>query len=186
MRRLLPNLITGLRLLLLPAFGWSVVAGRAVLAPVLLLGLAFSDWLDGFLARRYRAESRFGAFLDPVADKLTQLTGLVLLSVAAHPAFTTIPPAFVSLVLARELLLVYGAVRVRLYRGTIHIRPRLEGKVSTGAIFALLLAASLGAPRWAVWTLCGLGAPFVVVSGIRYIVDGHRQMLEAKATQRGS
>jgi len=186
LRRLLPNVITGLRLLLLPAFGWSVVTGLAILAPVLLVGLAFSDWLDGFLARRYRAETRFGAFLDPVADKLTQLTGLVLLSVAPHPAFTTIPPAFVSLVLARELLLVYGAVRVRLHRGTIHIRPRIEGKVSTGAIFALLLAACLGAPEWLLWTLCAVGAPFVVISGVRYVIDGHRQMLEAKATRGGS
>jgi hypothetical protein len=58
----------------------------------------------------------------------------------------------------------------------VSIRPRFEGKASTGAIFALLLAACLGAPRWTVWTLVMLGAPFVVASGARYVIDGHRQM----------
>jgi cardiolipin synthase len=177
MRRL-PNAITIARLLLVPVFGWSIVAGRAALAPSLLVALALSDWLDGFLARRYRVESRLGTLLDPVADKLAQLTGLVLLVWAPHRVFTAIPGFFLSLVLMREMLLVYGAARVRLSRGSVHVRPRLEGKVSTGAIFLLLLVACLGAPEWAVWVLCGAGAPFVAVSGVRYVIDGHRQMKE--------
>jgi cardiolipin synthase (CMP-forming) len=176
MRRLLPNAITVLRLLLVPVFGWAIVAGKAALAPSLLLALALSDWLDGFLARRYRVESRLGTLLDPVADKLAQLTGLVLLVWAPHREFTAIPGFFLSLVLMREMLLVYGAARVRLKKGSVHVKPRLEGKVSTGAIFSLLLAACLGAPSWAVWTLCGAGAPFVLISGVRYVIDGHRQM----------
>ncbi|HEX5138813.1 MAG TPA: CDP-alcohol phosphatidyltransferase family protein [Planctomycetota bacterium] len=175
MRRL-PNAITFARLLLVPVFGWAIVAGKAALAPSLLVALALSDWLDGYLARRYRAESRLGTMLDPVADKLAQLTGLVLLVWAPHRVFTAIPGALLSLVLMREMLLLYGAVRVRLRCGAVHVKPRLEGKVSTGAIFLLLLAACLGAPEWAVWTLCGAGAPFVLVSGVRYVIDGHRQM----------
>ncbi|MCK6459857.1 MAG: CDP-alcohol phosphatidyltransferase family protein [Planctomycetes bacterium] len=173
---MLPNAITLARLLLVPVFGWAIVAGKAALAPSLLVALALSDWLDGFLARRYRVESRLGTLLDPVADKLAQLTGLVALAWAPHRAFTQVPGFFLSLVLMREMLLVYGAARVRLSRGSVRVKPRLEGKVSTGAIFLLLLAACLGAPPWAVWTLCGAGAPFVLVSGVRYVIDGHRQM----------
>lgn len=178
LRRLLPNAITLLRLLLVPFLDWSIVAGRTVLAPGLLVAIALSDWLDGFLARRYRAETRLGALLDPVADKITQLSGLVLLAYAPHPAFTRVPVLFLALVLSRELTLLYGAVRVHLHRGGVHIRPRFEGKASTAAIFLLLLAACLGAPRWAVWMLCALGAPFVVVSGARYVIDGYRQMMQ--------
>jgi cardiolipin synthase len=180
--RHLPNAITALRLLLVPVFGWAIVTGRTALAPLLLAVIALSDWLDGFLARRYRAESRFGTLLDPVADKLTQLLGLGLLAYAPHPAFATIPAFFVALVLMRELMLVYGALRVRFSRGTVGIRPRFEGKASTAAIFLLLLAACLGAPPWVIWTLVLLGAPFVVVSGVRYVLDGHRQM-SAKTNQ---
>ena len=178
MLRLLPNAITGLRLLLVPVFGWSIVAGRAALAPALLVVIAVSDWLDGFLARRYRVESRFGALLDPIADKLTQILGLVLLVYAPHPAFAEVPAFFLALVLMREMMLVYGAVRVRLSRGRVSIRPRFEGKASTAAIFLLLLAACLDAPPWMVLALVLLGAPFVVVSGARYVIDGHRQMAE--------
>lgn len=172
----LPNAITLARLLLVPVFGWSIVAGRAALAPALLVALALSDWLDGFLARRYRVESPLGALLDPIADKLAQLTGLALLAWAPHRAFTEVPGLFLSLVLTRELLLVYGAVRVRMRTGSVRVKPRLEGKVSTGVTFALLLAACLGAPGWVVQTLCLAGAPFVALSGARYVLDGHRQM----------
>jgi cardiolipin synthase len=175
MPRQLPNAITALRLLLVPLFGWSIVSGRAASAAALLVVIALSDWLDGFLARRYRAESRFGALLDPIADKLTQLLGLALL-VDPPPAFAPVPAFFLALVLVREMLLVYGAVRVRLSKGRVSIRPRFEGKASTGAIFLLLLVACLDAPPWAVWTLVLLGAPFVVASGVRYVIDGHRQM----------
>jgi CDP-diacylglycerol--glycerol-3-phosphate 3-phosphatidyltransferase len=175
MRRFLPNAVTLLRLLLVPLFGGAIAQGRAVAAPLLLAALALSDWLDGYLARRFRAESRLGALLDPIADKLAQLLGLLLLAVAGPP-FTRIPGFFVALVLAREMMLVYGALRVRLRQGRVHVRPRFEGKASTAAVFALLLAASLRAPPWVVLTLSLLGAPFVVVSGVRYVIDGHRQM----------
>ncbi len=175
-RQLLPNAITIVRLLLVPLFGWSILASKTVLAPALLAAIAFSDWLDGFLARRYRAETRLGALLDPIADKVTQLSGLALLADPPQGAFTRVPVFFVALVLMREMMLVYGAVRVRLSRGAVRIRPRFEGKASTGAIFALLLAACLGAPPWLVRALVVLGAPFVVVSGARYVIDGHRQM----------
>jgi CDP-diacylglycerol--glycerol-3-phosphate 3-phosphatidyltransferase len=175
--RFLPNAVTLLRLLLVPVFGWSVVAGRTALAPALLVALAASDWVDGLLARRYRAESRLGALLDPLADKLAQLAGLILLGYFPHPAFTRIPVPFVSLVLGRELMLVYGALRVRFRKGTIHVRPRFEGKATTAILFALLVASSLRAPPWAVAALSVLGAPLVVVSAVRYILDGRRQMV---------
>jgi phosphatidylglycerophosphate synthase len=89
---------------------------------------------------------------------------------------------FVSLVLGRELMLVYGALRVRLHKGTIRVRPRFEGKASTGIIFALLLASSLRAPAWLVVALSVVGAPLVAVSGVRYVLDGRRQMVTAGDT----
>ena len=103
-----------------------------------------------------------------------------------HAAFTPVPAFFLALVLMREMMLVYGAVRVRLSRGRVSIRPRFEGKASTAAIFLLLLVACLGAPRWSVWTLVVLGAPFVVVSGVRYVIDGHQQMRREGASGAGN
>lgn len=174
-RRLLPNAVTILRLLLLPFFGWAVVASRPGAATALLAVIAASDFVDGYLARRWHAETRFGAVLDPVADKLTQITGLILLAFA-QPPVARIPPLFVGLVLARDLWLLYGALRIRVRRGNVSIRPRWEGKSSTAVVFALLLAASAGLPQGLVTGLAVVAAPLVAASAIRYTLDGRRQL----------
>ena len=78
----LPNLLTLMRIALIPVIVlvfflpvyWAPPASCAVFA---LAGI--TDWLDGYLARRFNAGSRFGAFLDPVADKLMVMAALVLL-----------------------------------------------------------------------------------------------------------
>ena len=75
-----PNLLTLFRMALIPvvvALYFMPIAGVYVTAVFLLAGL--TDWLDGYLARRLDQTSQFGAFLDPVADKLVVATVLVLL-----------------------------------------------------------------------------------------------------------
>ena len=85
----LPNVLTMSRVVAIPLLGlsWNSPCFRSAL----FIGAAATDWLDGFLARRMNLSSRFGAFLDPVADKLMVATALVLLSaewgmVVAAPA----------------------------------------------------------------------------------------------------
>jgi cardiolipin synthase len=80
----LPNLLTWLRVLAIPllvgVFYLPVSApARDILATVLFVSAAITDWLDGWLARRMGQTSSFGAFLDPVADKLIVCTALVVL-----------------------------------------------------------------------------------------------------------
>lgn len=77
-----PNILTFLRIILIPVFVLAYYlpflwANEAALALFILA--AVTDWLDGYLARRLNQSSRFGAFLDPVADKLMVVTALVLL-----------------------------------------------------------------------------------------------------------
>ena len=99
----LPNLLTVLRILLIPVFivlfylpvGWSREAATAV-----FLLAAVTAWLDGFLARRMQLVSALGAFLDPVADKLMVAVALVLL-VQADPS---IPMAIAAaVIIGREI-----------------------------------------------------------------------------------
>jgi len=86
----IPNLLTVLRVLLIPVFillfylpfSWSYWAASAVFSVA-----AATDWLDGYLARRWEQSTPFGAFLDPVADKLMVAVALVLL-LANPPTFT--------------------------------------------------------------------------------------------------
>jgi len=99
----IPNILTFLRILLIPFFiaafylpwEWS----REVSAFLFALA-AFTDWLDGFLARRWSEVSALGAFLDPVADKLMVAAALIML-VQAHPSIWIAIPAIV--IIGREI-----------------------------------------------------------------------------------
>ena len=89
----LPNALTLLRLLLIPilVIVWFVpISYSGELAAIIFLIAAFTDWLDGWLARRLAQESEFGAFLDPVADKLIVATALILLVDAFDSVLVTL------------------------------------------------------------------------------------------------
>jgi CDP-diacylglycerol--glycerol-3-phosphate 3-phosphatidyltransferase len=99
----LPNTLTWFRILAVPlvALVFYLPVAWAGPAAGLLFGLAgFTDWLDGYLARRFDQTSNFGAFLDPVADKLIVSTALVLL-VQRHP--TLLVTLIAAVIIGREI-----------------------------------------------------------------------------------
>jgi len=90
----LPNLLTLARIVLVPFFVMAyIIPGPAtyLIAAALFSLAAFTDWLDGYLARRLNQTTPFGAFLDPVADKLIVVTALVLLVGHHHTLWLTLP-----------------------------------------------------------------------------------------------
>jgi CDP-diacylglycerol---glycerol-3-phosphate 3-phosphatidyltransferase len=99
----IPNRFTVFRIALIPVFvvlfylpfAWSHVAAASVFAVC-----ALTDWIDGFLARRLNQSSAFGAFLDPVADKLIVVVALVLLVGNPGLPYIAIPAA---IIVAREV-----------------------------------------------------------------------------------
>jgi CDP-diacylglycerol---glycerol-3-phosphate 3-phosphatidyltransferase len=98
-----PNRLTALRIALIPLlvaafylpYEWAYAASTLVFA---FGGL--TDWLDGFLARRLGQESSFGAFLDPVADKLMVTTAMILLAVQSGSAILAVPAI---IIISREI-----------------------------------------------------------------------------------
>tara|TARA_R110002073_G_scaffold2129_15_gene14797 strand:- start:2031 stop:2585 length:555 start_codon:yes stop_codon:yes gene_type:complete len=105
MLRYLPNSLTFLRLLLALPLGWLILREQYNWALVIGALAGVSDALDGFLARRLDALSRFGAALDPVADKvLITVTFVCLAEVGLLPWYLAIA------VIARDLVIVVGAV----------------------------------------------------------------------------
>lgn len=85
-----PNALTLLRLVLIPAFVivyYLPYRGMNVVAALIFIVAALTDWLDGYLARRLKQFSPFGAFLDPVVDKLMVVAALIM--VAADPGIAT-------------------------------------------------------------------------------------------------
>jgi cardiolipin synthase len=173
--RQLPNVITGIRIGLLPFFGLATFNGDRTGALVLLALIAGSDVLDGWLARRFRLATPLGAFLDPLADKLAQVTALTMLALDVHPAFTAIPVWFVALVFARELLLVYGAIRIRSRHKRVAILPSIWGKLSTALVFGMVFGALLGLGDRFMTVALAVGTPVVVASAVQYTLAGRRQ-----------
>ncbi len=101
----LPNLLTLMRIVLIPFFigvFYLPVAGAHTVAAVIFGLASFTDWLDGYLARRLRQISLFGAFLDPVADKLLVASTLLLL-VGAKDINYIVLPAIV--IVGREIVI---------------------------------------------------------------------------------
>ncbi len=83
----LPNLLTWLRIILIPLFvgifyfekSWVSATNQNLVATVIFIAAAVTDWLDGWIARKFNQTSAFGAFLDPVADKLMVAAALIVL-----------------------------------------------------------------------------------------------------------
>ena len=99
----LPNLLTILRILLIPVlvlFFYLPVSWGVLAATLVFMLAGFTDWLDGYLARRLQQTSAFGAFLDPVADKLMVATALVLI-VQVDPQIWIALPA--AVIIGREI-----------------------------------------------------------------------------------
>jgi CDP-diacylglycerol--glycerol-3-phosphate 3-phosphatidyltransferase len=101
----LPNILTLARILLIPVFLIAYFLPRpgTYMIAAILFGLAaFTDWLDGYLARRLNQTTPFGAFLDPVADKLIVVCALVVL-VAHHANIWLTIPALI--IIGREIVI---------------------------------------------------------------------------------
>lgn len=129
----IPILLTLLRMLLIPVFvGLFYIPGRwtPVACTLVFTLAAVTDWMDGYLARRWGQVSPLGAFLDPVADKLMVAVALVLL-VDAHPSPLLALPA--AVIIGREITVS----ALREWMAELGARSRvavsLVGKLKTGA-----------------------------------------------------
>ena len=97
-----PNALSGLRLLLVPVFLWLILIDQNLLAFAVLAFSSFTDWLDGFLARKLNQMTRLGQLLDPAADRLFILASLIGLAMTDK-----VPWWLVVAVVARDLLLFF-------------------------------------------------------------------------------
>jgi cardiolipin synthase len=131
----LPNAVSALRLLGVPLFLWLVLGPEAdVLALVLLMVSGFTDWLDGYLARRLNQTSKLGEILDPVADRL------YILAVVVGLAVRDIIPWWVALILPARDAFLWCLVPFLRTRGYSALPVHFLGKAAT---FNLLYAFPL-------------------------------------------
>lgn len=130
----LPNLLTVLRISLVVPTAWLLWDGQYVVALAVTAVAGASDAVDGWLARRLNAVSRFGAALDPVADKLLVAALFVIFAVQGH-----LPVWVAAVVLGRDLVILSGAGAYRLMVGPLEFSPTYLSKANTAAQIATAL-----------------------------------------------
>jgi len=180
------NKVTIFRILLIPFFVVEVIYYMQNGNEAHRLGaiLAFSvaaicDGVDGYIARRYNQRSELGAILDPLADKLLLVSGVVLFSLP-NAYFGNIPLWLTGTIIGRDLVILIGMGVIQMMVGKVNVRPRWLGKTATVlqilCIVWVLLQWDHGAgERWfSLWTIAA--AICTGVSGLGYVLDGVRQL----------
>jgi CDP-diacylglycerol---glycerol-3-phosphate 3-phosphatidyltransferase len=169
----LPNALTLGRLVVIPVFVALMVeagGGHSWPAAILFGAAGATDQVDGFLARLWHVESRFGKIADPLADRLLIDAAVILLA-----AYGRLPWAALVVIGARDLLLLVGW-RVLAPRG-VEIDVNALGKAATWVLYAGIgfrigFAENEAWPLWLFWIGLGLS----VLAGMFYVRDGWKEM----------
>ena len=181
------NKITILRILLIPFFVVEVLyyvkTGNEIHRLLAILSFAVTailDGVDGYIARHYNQVSELGKILDPLADKLLLVSGIVALSFEHGNFLGQIPLWLTGTIIGRDFLILTGMVVIQHTVGKVAVRPHFIGKCATVLQMSVVIWILL---KWdqslnALWLkYLTLGAAiFTGVSGLLYVLDGVKQL----------
>ena len=190
----LPNKLTILRLIMIPlfvaVFYLTVISYNYVISAVIFVLAALTDFLDGYIARKYNLVTNLGKFLDPIADKVLVSTALIVM-LLPYPTESAIIPFYgaiaVAIILARELI-VSGFRIVAASNGKVLAADK-SGKIKTFtqdvAVVILLVGADLMAGLYSVINIVGLvflglATLLTIYSGIECIVKNIDVLKDSK------
>ena len=132
-----PNILTGIRILLIPLFIYLYPISREI-AAIVFLTACITDIADGYIARKFKAISVFGTLFDPLADKLLQVSAVVCMYNEGIMSLTVM-----LLVIIKEVVMMIGAVLL-LFKKTV-IPSNIVGKLSTVLVSAgIILCVAIG------------------------------------------
>ncbi|MFN3534534.1 MAG: CDP-diacylglycerol--glycerol-3-phosphate 3-phosphatidyltransferase [Desulfatiglandales bacterium] len=165
----LPNVLTGVRILLMPVFIIFLVQNELTSALIVFVFAGITDGLDGFFARRYGQMSSLGAYLDPIADKLLLTSAYLILTIKE-----LVPPWLCVLVIIRDLLIILGvAIIFLLQKKSNRIGPSKLSKINTCLqiiCVVLVLGKSIYNLEYVYYQFFfWLTAFFTVSSGVHYL-----------------
>jgi cardiolipin synthase len=175
--RHIPNVISAIRILLVAPIAVALAERRFVTTILLFGAAALSDAADGFLAKRFGWQSELGAVLDPAADKLLLVTVFITLAY-----MKLVPPWLMAVAVARDVIIVLGALLYRYWFGPLDVHPSVVSKFNTLCQGAFILAV-VGReefsmpPAWVELVLGALVFVTVVISGVDYMLIFGRRAL---------
>jgi len=174
----IPNLISLVRLLLVPLTVWLILSEAYVSAFVTFLVAGISDGIDGYLARRFDWRTRLGSYLDPLADKT------LVVSVFVTLGFLKLIPAWLVItVVSRDVLIIGAVLLSRLMDHPIRVTPLMVSKVNTVAQIVFLVAVlGFAAAKLPLSAIVDYGsipvALLTALSGAAYLSAWFRHMAE--------
>ena len=191
----IPNLLSVIRIALIPVFGVLYYNGNILWAVVVLFVSGLTDFFDGKIARKFNQISALGKLLDPIADKLTQITIAIVLFLQFKESGNATIKAFswVFLVfLAKEALMVVGGA-IMIAFGLRPCAAELPGKIATFVFYAVMIVIIAAGPDigilkqyfvlpdWAMIVLVCISVLLTIVAFLSYLPDVFRQVKERKA-----
>jgi len=166
----IPNLITILRVLLVPIFVIYIINDKTLGSLIIFVIASVSDALDGFIARVFHQKSELGTYLDPLADKILLVTTYITLSI-----LKMIPPWLAVLIISRDVIILLGVLVLYLNRHPVKVHPSLLSKSTTCLQIATILMVLSNSylniepiKIYAFWLTAG----FTIASGLQYIRIG--------------
>ncbi len=181
--------ITILRILMVPFFATQALyyseTGNEIYRLSALLSFwiaAILDGVDGYIARRYNQKSELGAILDPLADKMLLVTGLIVLTLNHEPHLYSIPLWCTATILGRDAVLFVGIGIITYIKGKTKMAPRFISKAATFFQMALIVHTLLKWPQTGQLVWAWGAALCTGVSCILYILDGAKQLSDHPAS----
>ncbi len=189
----LPMKLTFLRIIMIPVFVAvffiPAIPYRFIISAVIFALAAFTDFLDGYIARKYNMVTDLGKFLDPIADKVLVSTALIVMLVAFEREVPVLPwygSIAVAIILARELI-ISGFRMIAAGKGAV-LAADLSGKIKTTvqdvAIVVLLVAKDVSSEPYGVinvigMVLLGIATLLTIYSGAECIIK-NRKVLQTE------
>lgn len=136
----IPNIITALRLILIPFMASYLFKEQYIIAAGLFLLGGFTDILDGFIARKFNLITSFGKVADPIADKLMQITALLFLTIQQK-----VPSVILIIVVAKEIFMVAGGILLYKKEKFV-VSANWYGKLATVAFYLAIILSMFDAP----------------------------------------
>lgn len=171
------NLLTFFRIALVFPFLYFIFLGRFGVALAVFFLASATDFVDGYVARRFKQQSSLGRFLDPLADKLLTTAAFIALAVP-RSQFPSIPIWLAVAVVGRDLMIIAGALAVYYLTRFRDFKPTLLGKVNTlfelGLIVWFLVFHTTGHLIFLLPFLYLVVAASVLASAIEYAIQGAR------------
>jgi cardiolipin synthase len=173
----IPNILTILRILLVPVFIVFVIDDNLLTALVIFIVAGITDGLDGFIARVFNQKTVIGTYLDPIADKMLLISAYLSLTIKG------ILPGWLSvIVVSRDIIILSGIAVISLMGKGIDVQPSILSKITTVFQIATIIIALFSLKQYPIFwiSLIILTTLFTIFSGLQYMYRGVKAMGEIR------